>query len=317
MSSFKVEINNENNIDLLADKKAGSSVMINRMGCEVIGYRVKDSKGREIGLMYRDSQAEKPESGWKNHATILFPIVGGLKNNQSRLGSTVIKSPGNHGVARHSLFRLVETSQQDAAMARYRLRANDYTREYFPFDFQLDLTFTLKGNVLSVTFEITNPGTGPLHYCFGWHPGFSTPVIPGEGSKNDCRLVFPEGSIRKYQNNEHCRLTGETSMIDVGGPLEWTEEELEATLMYEIDDPVLRTVTLEDPGSGVSIRVDFPDMPHLGFWSEPGDEFICIEPWQGMDDREDQEPFDEKVGVVMLAPGGKDTRTIKVTPQIP
>ena len=316
MSSYKVEIDNERKIDLLVNEETGSSVMIDRMGCEVIGYRVKDSSGREIGLMYRDSQPEKPARGWKNHATILFPIVGGLKNNQSKLGSEVIKSPGNHGIARHSLFPLVETSHQDRAVARYRLRANDYTCEYYPFDFQLDLIYTLEDNILSVTFEISNPGSIPLHYCFGWHPGFRTPVIPGVGKKGECRLVFPAGKIRKYQNNEHCRLTGETSMIDVGGPLEWTEEELEATLMYEIDDPVLRTVTLEDPASGVSIRVDFPEMPHLGFWSEPGDEFICIEPWQGMDDREDQEPFDEKVGVVMLVPGGKDMRTIKVTPQI-
>jgi len=316
MSSYRVETNSERNIDILLNSETGSSVMINRMGCELIGYRIKDSSGREIGLMYRDSQPEKPEKGWKNHATVLFPIVGGLKDNQSRLGSTVIKSPGNHGIARHSLFSLVETSRQDTAMARYRLRANDYTREYFPFDFQLDLTFALQGSALSVTFEIANPGSGPLHYCFGWHPGFRTPVIPGKGKKGDCRLVFPEGKIRKYRNNEHCRLTGETSMIDVGGPLEWSEEELEATLMFEIDDPVMRTVTLEDPGSGVSIRVDFPEMPHLGFWSEPGDEFICIEPWQGMDDHEDQKAFDEKLGVVMLAPGGRDTRTIKLTPQI-
>ena len=315
MSSYKVEIDNERNIDLLTDGESGSSVMIDRMGCELIGYRVKDSRGREIGLMYRDSQAEKPESGWKNHATVLFPIVGGLKNNQSRLGATVIKSPGNHGVARRSLFSLIETAQQDNATARYRLRANDYTREYYPFDFQLDLTFTLQGKILTVRFEIVNPGSMPLHYCFGWHPGFRTPVIAGKGKKGGCRLVFPEGKIRKYRNNEHCRLTGETEIIDVGGPLEWTEQELEATLMYEIDDPALRTVTLEDPASGVSIRVDFPEMPHLGFWSEPGDEFICIEPWQGMDDHEDQEPFDEKAGVVMLAPGGRDMRTIRVIPQ--
>ena len=105
-------------------------------------------------------------------------------------------------------------------------------------------------------------------------------------------------------------------MMTVGGPLEWTEEGLELTYMYEIDDPSKRTVTLEDPTSGVSVRMDFPEFPHLGFWSEPGDDFICIEPWQGMDDHEDQETFDQKVGVVKLEAGGVDCRTIRVIPAI-
>jgi len=317
MSAYSVKLDDQQNIDLLINESDNSRVMINRLGCEVIGYRITHPQDdTEIPLLYRDSQAEKPESGWKNHATVLFPIVGGLKNNQSRLGSKIITSPGNHGIARHSLFELVATEEKDRALARYRLRANDYTRQYYPFDFQLDLVHELKGNKLSVTFEISNPDKEPIYYCFGWHPGFKTPIFHGKGKKSDCRLILPEGKIRKYLNNEHCRLTGETTEIFTGGPLPWTEEELEATLMFEIDDPSMRTVTLEDPASRVSIRVEFPEFPHLGFWSEPGDEFICIEPWQGMDDHEDQEPFDQKVGVVRLAPGERDERTIKVTPTI-
>ncbi|OGG06116.1 MAG: hypothetical protein A3F83_15390 [Candidatus Glassbacteria bacterium RIFCSPLOWO2_12_FULL_58_11] len=315
MSSYAVKPDDKTKIDLLLDERSGSRVVINRHGGEVIGYRIAGPQG-EIPLLYRDSLAQPPEKGWKNHATILFPIVGGIKNKESRLGSRVVRSPGNHGVARNSDFSLVESSSRGAASARYRLAANDYTRGFYPFEFQLDMLYRLEGNVLTTTFEITNPGAEPLYFCFGWHPGFRTPVIPGKGSKESCRLLFPEGSIRKYHNNEHCRLTGETSMIRVGGALPRTEKELEATLMYEIDDPSLRTVTLEDPAAGISIRVDFPDLPHLGLWSEPGDEFICIEPWQGMDDHEEQEPFDQKVGIVVLPPGGKKAASVKVTPEI-
>ena len=315
MSSYTVTIDNERKIDRLECGETGSRIVINRKGCEVIGYRIKNKKGDEIPLMYRDSIAEPPEKGWKNHATILFPIVGGLKNKESRLGGKVIRTPGNHGVARHSDFDLIESAHEGICRIRYRLSANRYTRQYYPFDFQLDIEYELIGNVLKTTFEISNPGRETLLCCWGWHPGFRTPVIPGQGLKADCRLVFGKGEIRRWHNNEHCRLTGETSMLRVGGPLAWTEQELEATLMYEIDDPALRTVTLEDPASEVTIKVDFPDLPHLGLWSEPGDEFICIEPWQGMDDREEQEPFDKKVGVVAIAPGEKKTSTVTVTPR--
>ncbi|MBW7995196.1 MAG: hypothetical protein FVQ81_01235 [Candidatus Glassbacteria bacterium] len=319
MSFYNVKIDNIGKIDILYSDEHNASVMINRHGCEVIGYRITDSRGkkeRELGLMYRDSETAPPESGWKNRATILFPNVGGLKNNESKLGEVIIKSPGNHGVARHSDFELVETSHDGSARIKYRLAANSYTREYYPFDFQLDITYELVGSTLSVLFEVSNPGRETLHACWGWHPGFRTPLIPGVGSKQDCKLLFPAGKITRYHNNEHCRLTGETSELEIDGPLERTEEELEATLMFGVDDPGMRRISLEDPIAEVAIRVDFPDMPYLGLWSEPGFEFICIEPWQGMDDHEEQETFDNKPGVVAIAPGERKTSKITVTPEL-
>jgi galactose mutarotase-like enzyme len=312
---YEIQLDEETKIDRVLNHDLGASLMINRLGAELVGYRVThQASGREIPLMYRDSITEAPESGWKNHATVLFPIVGGLKNKSSALGDVTITTPGNHGIARHSLFEVAGASSEGKGSIRYRLQADDYTREYYPFDFQLELQFELQGQNLEVTFEILNTGREKIHYCFGWHPGFSTPFLQGQGQKADCQLIMPSGNIRKYHNNEHCRLTGETSMMAVDGPLEWTEEGLELTYMYEIDDPACRLVRLRDPKAGVSLKVDFPEFPHLGFWSEPGEDFICIEPWQGMDDHEEQEPFDQKVGVVVLEAGAIDQRTIGVTP---
>ncbi|MBN2289234.1 MAG: hypothetical protein JXQ83_07865 [Candidatus Glassbacteria bacterium] len=317
MSSFRVETDDKQGVDCLIDETSGSRAMVNRLGCELIGYRITDPQsGKEIPLMYRDSVVEPPEHGWKNRATVLFPIVGGLKDKRSMLGDRVISTRGNHGFARHSTFELVRTDTVECALAGYRLLPNQEIRGYYPLDFSLELEFSLKGSGLSVAFTVTNPGQEPIYYCLGWHPGFAAPVFPGLGEKSGCRLVLPRGTARKYHNNEHCRLTGETSPVETGGPLPWTEEELEATLMFGIEDPKMRRVDFQDPASGVSVRVDFPDFPHLGFWSEPGYGFICIEPWQGMDDHEEQEPFDRKVGVVRLEPGGRDRRTIRLTPSV-
>ena len=317
MSVYEIQLDDESKIDRVFNRQTGARLVVNRLGAELIGYRITDQdRARSIPLMFRDSLAEKPESGWKNHATVLFPIVGGLKNKVSKLGDALVSTPGNHGVARHSLFSVVGTETGGRGAIHYRLVSNEYTREYYPFEFQFDLRFELLEQDLAVTFEIFNPGTEAIYYCFGWHPGFSTPFLPGQGQKSDCRLLMPEGRIRRYHNNEHCRLTGETSMMTVDGPLDWTEEGLELTYMFEIDDPSQRTVTLEDPTSGVSVRMEFPEFPHLGFWSEPGDDFICIEPWQGMDDHEDQETFDQKVGVVKLEAGSLDCRVIRVMPAI-
>jgi galactose mutarotase-like enzyme len=41
---------------------------------------------------------------------------------------------------------------------------------------------------------------------------------------------------------------------------------------------------------------------------------LCIEPWQGVDDHEVQEPFDKKVGMLLLETGEKISRSAKIVP---
>ena len=316
MAKYSVLTDDSSKIDKLVNETDKSSVIINRFGCEVIGYRIYDKqKGGELLLLVRDGQTGKPKSGWKSHAPILFPIVGGIKNDTSYLGNKVIRSRGNHGFARHSWFSLVNKSTNNKAKLHYRLSADEETKKYYPFNIQIDMTYELSGNDLTVIFSIMNiEDSEDIYYCFGWHPGFRTPSIDGLGSKEECQILFKKGTYRKYHNNEHCRLTGETSEIELDGELKRTEEELEATIMLEIDDPNNRICTLYDPAAEFKIEVDFKDFPHLGLWSEPGYKFICIEPWQGMDDHEEQEPFDKKVGIVKLSPGNIDKRSIIVKP---
>ena len=318
MAVYSILTDEETHIDKLVNESGKSSVIINRFGGEVIGYRIYDEKReKELPLLVRDGIREKPAEGWKNHATILFPIVGGIKGDKSYLEDTLITSKGYHGFARHSTFELVEKDTSDKALLRYRLSANEETRKYYPFDFQMDITYQLKGNDLTVLFEMANKEKEKdIYFCIGWHPGFRTPVIESVGSKTDCQILLNKGVYRKYHNNEHCRLTGETSELEIDGAVSWTEEELELTIMLEIDDRDKRVCTLYDPASDIKIEVEFKDFPHLGLWSERGNDFICIEPWQGMDDHEEQEPFDKKAGIVKLSPGEVDKRVITVKPKL-
>jgi galactose mutarotase-like enzyme len=312
---YRVELDDKRGIDFLVNETGGSRVMIKRLGCEVSGYRITDpASGKEIPLLYRDGELEPPESGWGGHATVMFPIVGGLKNDRSRLGSKTIIL-GGHGFARLSMFEPADTCRDGCARIRYRLIPPDKIKEAYPFDFHLDLIYEIAGNSLSLTFDVGNPGAEPISYCLGWHPGFKMPVYHGQGSKSGCRLVMPSGVITKFHHNEYCRLTGETSVVHTDKPLEWTEEELFGTLLYGVDNPDLRSIKLEDPEAGISIKVDFQDFANLGLWSEPGREYICIEPSQGMDDHEEQETFDKKIGVVRLEPGRQDIRTVRINPE--
>ena len=67
LGSYLVIVDNEKKIDRLINETEKSEVMINRYGCEVIGYRIYDSsKEHAVPLLYRDSQPDPPEKGWKN-----------------------------------------------------------------------------------------------------------------------------------------------------------------------------------------------------------------------------------------------------------
>ncbi|GAJ15789.1 unnamed protein product, partial [marine sediment metagenome] len=91
----------------------------------------------------------------------------------------------------------------------YRLTPNDEIREYYPFDFQLDITYQLTGNELTMTFAITNTEKNrDIYFCFGWHPGFKAPIVDGKGKKTDCQILFKKGTYTKYHNNEACRRSG-------------------------------------------------------------------------------------------------------------
>ena len=55
---------------------------------------------------------------------------------------------------------------------------------------------------------------------------------------------------------------------------------------------------------GLGLRRDFPDSPHLGLWMIPGENYLCIESWQGLPAEMDFDgPLMEKPGIAVIEPG--------------
>jgi len=76
---------------------------------------------------------------------------------------------------------------------------------------------------------------------------------------------------------------------------------------------VPRSYGLMWPG-GPAVRVDFPQMPHLGIWSKPGAGFVCIEPWHGYAAPQGfAGELSEKEGAMNLASGGSAEFVMAIT----
>jgi galactose mutarotase-like enzyme len=312
MAAFTHRYDAERDLDVV--EGPGLDLAVRRRGAEAVSLAWKDPVRGPVGLLWRDGRDDDPERFWKSHAPILFPIVGGLHGHASRCTTgEAVRFPGLHGFVRKRDLALVQAGPDgDGFTLRYRLLPDAGTREMYPWDFAFEAAYTLRERRLGVALSVTNADGRAMPFQVGWHPGFAQPLVPGAGEKAACVLEIPAG-IDRLGNDANCFLDG-TRWPVPGGPFPRTEKELDATYMLDASAvaPEDRAVTLRDPDGGLALRVAFPGFPHLGLWSDADAPFLCIEPWQGMDDSVVQEPFDRKFGAVMLAPGATEVRTASV-----
>src|SRR5882757_8851535 len=112
---------------------------------------------------------------WPRHAPVLFPIVGRLKGDTLRHNGKTYPMT-QHGFARDRRFAWVEQGPRSCKLA---LNDDSETRARYPFSFRLEVTYTVDGPALDVTFDVINTGDEMLPASLGGHPAFNWPLLPG------------------------------------------------------------------------------------------------------------------------------------------
>jgi galactose mutarotase-like enzyme len=277
------------------------SAAINPFGAQLSVLR--DSSGRD--LLWNGDPAI-----WAGRAPILFPLVGELTGGEFRVGSETYELP-RHGFARNKPFRVVSAS---AAEATFRLGADDSTLKVYPFQFQLDLSFTLSGPTLAVKSAVRNMGSTPLTASLGYHPGLRWPLPYGQPrAAHFIEFEREEGpTIRRLDGQ------GLLSPQRFPTPLQGRRLVLDDSLFKDdvviFEDLHSRSVTY-GAGSGPRLRVDFPDATYLGIWTKPSAApFVCIEPWRGIADAAGfSGDFKDKLGAFAVAPGAVQELNMHLT----
>ena len=171
------------------------TVQINELGAELTGIYDKE-RGHETIWQ------ANPEF-WDRHAPILFPFVGKVNGGYYRYKGR--KYPmGQHGFARDLMFTLIRCTDTSAT---YDLVSNEKTREVYPMDFDLRITYILDDNVLTVQWDVFNPSSDePLYFSIGGHPGFNVPILPGT-VKNDYFVLFEQEGMggEEFEPASHLR----------------------------------------------------------------------------------------------------------------
>lgn len=276
------------------------SATIDPLGAELRSLR--DGEGREL-------MTDADPAFWTGHAPLLFPIVGRLNGDTYRHDGQSYRLE-QHGFARRSRFELVA---QAIDVATFRLTDSAATRVAYPFDFVLDMTFSIAGATLNMAAMVRNPGAAPLPFSFGYHPALAWP-LPYGYPRADHRIIFdadepealplitPDGLIAH-----------ETRASPLAGRTLSLADDLFArnALVWR----ALRSHRLRyGAGDGPQLEIAFPAAPMLGIWTKPGAAFICVEPWHGIADPEGfAGAFAEKPGILTLAPGEARSFPMSVT----
>jgi galactose mutarotase-like enzyme len=274
------------------------SAQIDPLGAQLSVLR--DREGRDL-LWNGDA------SIWSGRAPLLFPIVGTLSEGEYRVAGKRFRLP-RHGFARVSQFQV--TSSSDSAVT-LTLRADAATRAVYPFEFELNMTFSVREATLSLAAEIKNLGQDSMPASFGYHPAFRWPLPYGE-ARDAHAIVFEHAEpapVRRLNSK------GLLSPDPLPSPVSDRRLDLQDALFVDdalIFDRLQSTHLTYGANRGQKILVSFPDTPYLGLWSKPNAPFVCIEPWAGIADPDNyQGEFSAKPGVFNVAP--QASRIVRMT----
>lgn len=261
---------------------------VKEMGAELTSFKSKTTDFEFIWCGNTDI--------WYGQSPILFPIIGRLLNDKYTLDGKEYEMP-KHGIVRKKTFTLIEKSENSLT---FRQSSDSESIKSYPYNFDIDIKFTINDNGLNVSHTIINKNDNIMYFSFGAHPAFN------------CEI----GDYLEFSNEETLlteRIDHESILIDEKFPVELDNNKLYITShIFDNDALILsnyksKYISLKSNNNKRVVKFIF-DSPLLGIWAKPGAPYVCIEPWWGVNDSYNKvEDFSQKRGIMPLNPG--ETKT--------
>ena len=241
---------------------------INHFGAEL--YSLKNNSDKEY--IWGGNPAF-----WGKHSPVFFPIVGTLKNNTYHIENKEFHL-SRHGFARDMEFELIDKKENSATFA---IQSSLETQKVYPFSFELRIIYTLQESFLDIQYIVINIGNSKMPFSIGAHPAFALP-----GNFENFALEFKQDETLEWHLLENDLISNNKKKValqDNKLPLSYPLFENDALIFKTLQSKTLTILKNENP----YLRVHFNDFPNLGIWTKKDAPFLCIEPWFGYSDTED------------------------------
>ena len=204
---------------------------------------------------------------WKSSDVVIFPIIGHAGEYEAE-GNTY--TPKSHGVARYSEFALADIGVDRLTL---ELASNAVTKQTYPYDFNFSISYKLKKNKIEITYNVRSKG-GKIPFYVGGHPG----MIARGG---EAVIEFEDEQTPVF----HPVNGGESVKLNPMKRFVANKEFFKQYKTFQLSG-IEGAVTAETPDG---YRYTYKsDCPVYAFWSnEEGGDYICVEPWWGINDSED------------------------------
>ena len=216
-------------------------------------------KGRDV--LYLDaSTLDDRTKNVRGGNPVLFPCPGKLEADAWKRDGREGRMK-QHGFARNAVWGVADTKADDAASVTLSLSSSPETRESYPWDFRVDLTYRLSGATLRIEPRVHNTGDSPMPFGFGFHPYFYVQ------DKTQARIATR--ATRAFDNvkKSEVAFTG----------FDFSAQEVDLHLLDHGSTESERTRAPED-GGAIRVRGS-REFSRWVVWSLAGKDFICLEPW--------------------------------------
>ncbi|MFZ1025122.1 MAG: aldose epimerase [Limnoraphis robusta] len=242
---------------ILSDETFSSEVsVVPERGGIITDWRIGEHE-----IFYLDTERfSDPSLSVRGGIPLLFPICGNLPNDTYSLNGQTYQLK-QHGFARSLPWEVTNQSTENGASLTVSLKSNDQTRVVYPFDFELNFIYTLRGNTLELRYCHKNLSEEPMPFATGIHPYFTV--------MNKNQLVFDLPSTQFQAKDDDTIQT-------FSGKFDFEQDEIDIAFFNLSQSSAI----VSDSSRNLKLTFNWDDRySTLVFWTVKGKDFYCLEPW--------------------------------------
>ena len=172
-------------------------------------------------------------------------------------------------------FDLIDKHENSAI---FSIHSSNETLKVYPFDFELQIRYSLEENKLNIEYTVLNKTAAKLPFSIGAHPAFAL-----DGNFEDYQLEFEKNEPLEFNLLENNLISNQTEFLEKKEGLVELRHQLfenDALIFKKLESKSISLLK----NKIAFLKVHFQGFPHLGIWTPNNAPFLCIEPWYGHSD---------------------------------